>query len=454
MKRTALIALGVGVVAVAAALLYTTVAREAEYRRLVAEGDKALGADQTFVAVENFSGAIALKPDSMLAYLRRGEAYRHRGGADDLQKALRDLRMAAQIDPGAPKPQEELGDVNFALERFARAAESYEAYLRLEDQSTAVRYKLGLSRFRLRDAPGAIAALRQAVAQNDRFAEAFYLLGVCYAQAGSVPEGVASLERAVELAPTLLPARQELVRLLLALKRETDAIRELEKLAAFEPARPDYLVEAGLIYGRLGRTDLAVMELNRAIAIDPSQPLGWQALGRVWLDAAESRKAMEALDHAVRAPNATSEAFTLYGRGLVLSGDLAGAQQAFQQALQKTPADPRAYRELATLAERRGDLLLARDALARYLALATEVTPRELPQRIGELSLRLNQPTEAAKWFRQAAEAADDDATATARLATLQLRAGDREGAAATLERGLRKSPTSTALLALKRQTQ
>lgn len=463
MKRTGLITLGVAMAAVAAALLYTTLAREAAYRRLITEGETALASDQMFVAIEDFSGAIALKPDSMLGYLRRGEAYRRRGGAD-LQTALRDLRMAAQLDPTALKPQEELGDVNFSLERFARAAESYDAYLKLDDRSSTVWYKLALSRFRLSDAGGAIPALLQAVALNDRFAEAFYLLGVCQGQLGQSAEAVKSLGRAVEVSPTasptFLPARQEMVRLLLILKRDADAIRELEKLAAFEPTRPDHLIEAGVIYARLGRTDLALTELNRAAERDPADPRVYQALGQIWLNAAESRrdrvalnKAIEALDRAARAPGATSEGLTLYGRALVLAGDPAGARQAFEQAVQKTPIEPVAYRELASLAQRRGDLLTARDWLVRYLALSTDsAQARDVPQRIGDLCLRLDQAAEAARWLRQAADVSDDDAATVSRLATMQLRAGDRDGAAATVEKGLKKAPNNAALLALRRQ--
>ncbi len=414
MKRTGLIALAVALAAVAAALLYTTLAREAEYRRLIADGENALASDQTFVAIEAFSGAIALKPDSMLAYLRRGEAYRRRGGADDLQTALRDLRTAVQIEPTALKPQEELGDVNFALERFARAAESYDAYLELDDRSSRVWYKLALSRLRLGDAAGAvpvfgrlparqaaaaaIAALRQAVALDARFAEAFYLLGVCQGQVGQSREAVTSLMRAVELAPTLPQAREELIRLLLVLRRDTEAITQLEVLARLEPARTDRLIEAGLIYARLGRTDLALAELSRAAERDPAEPRLYQALGRIWLEAAESRpdrvalkRAIEALGRAVRGPAATSEGLTLYGRALLVQGDWPGAQRAFEQALEKTPVDPAAYRQIASLAQRRGDLLLARDALVRYLALTTDGRDaRELPERIGDLCLRLS----------------------------------------------------------------
>ncbi len=475
MRRPGLVALGIALAAVAAALLYTTLAREAQFRRLMVEGENALASDQPFVAIEDFSGAIILKPGSMLAYLRRGEAYKRRG---DLQTALRDLRRATELDPSATKPFEELGDVNFALERFARAAESYDSYLELDDRSATVLYKLALSRFRLRDPVTAARKLGQAVRLNDRFAEAFYLLGICQAQSGETSGAIDSMARAVALAPTLtrtgtaadqqrfdVAARQELIRLLLAVKRDADAIRELEQLAALEPGRPDHLIDAGLIYGRLGRTDLAVAELTRAAErltgpTDPSQARFNQALGRIWFEAADVRhepgaliKALEALDSAVRAPDARSEAFTLRGRAQLLAADSNGAQQSFEQALRRTPVDPVAYREIGALAERRGDVALARDSLVRYLALTTsDRDTRQLPERIADLCLRLDDRPEAVKWLKQAAEIGGDDAATVIRVAGMQLRAGDGAGAASTVERGLTKSPTSPALLALRRR--
>src|SRR5947207_1503410 len=115
------------------------VERDREYQRLIRQGDDALSRAQTFVAIEAFSGAIALKRGSMLAYLRRGEAHRHRGdSAETLTPALRDLRTAAELDPGATRAQEELGDVNFQLHRYGNAAESYQAYLRLDDHCVPV----------------------------------------------------------------------------------------------------------------------------------------------------------------------------------------------------------------------------------------------------------------------------------------------------------------------------
>ena len=82
--------------AAAGILADQAVERDREYRRLIVQGDEALGRGQTFVAIEAYSDAIALKRGSVLAYLKRGEAHQRRGGAPDtLTAALRDLRTAA-----------------------------------------------------------------------------------------------------------------------------------------------------------------------------------------------------------------------------------------------------------------------------------------------------------------------------------------------------------------------
>ncbi len=457
MRRSILIAVVVALIGGAAVLLYNTLTREAEYRRLIAQGEAALAADQTFVAVEAFSGAIVLKPESMLPHLRRGEAYRRRG---ELAAALRDLRTATRLDPASLKPLDLIGDVNFALERYGAAAESYAAYLQLDDQSAVVYYKLALSRFRQKDTQGAVTALRQAIVLKEKFPEAYYLLGLCHEQMGQLEEAMTSIQRAIDLAPALLPAHEELVHLLLLLKRENEAIEQLERLAALEPSRTDHLIEAGLIYSNLGRVELAVAELNRALERDPTQPRAYQALGRVWLQAAESRhdraflsKAIEALDRGVRGPGATSEGLTLYGRALIQQGDTEGAQQAFEQALDTPPVDPVAYRELASLCERRGDAQRGYDALARYLALAPDRAENsEVAEHLGDLAMRLSKTEDASRWYRQALDGFRDNREAVARLARSLLKAGDTAAATEAVNRALATAPTDPELLALKRE--
>ena len=185
MKRLVVVSVGLAALMVGVVLAWYSVRQEREFQRLIAAGDAALAADQTYGAIEAFSGALVLKSDSMLAHLKRGDTYRRRG---ELTAALRDLREAASLDPSAPRPVELLGDVNTAMGRYPRAAEHYRTFIALDDRSPRVLYKLALAYYRNGQAQDAIGPLRSAVAMNDRFTEAHYLLGMCLRDRGQDDE--------------------------------------------------------------------------------------------------------------------------------------------------------------------------------------------------------------------------------------------------------------------------
>ena len=127
MRRTLVFLAVLAVVVVGVAVFYQITARERDYRALLARGDAALQTEQTFGAIEAYSGAVALRPDSMLAHLRRGETYRRRG---ELEAAERDFQTAAALNPTATRPLDELGDVRYLRQRFQPAIEAYQQCLR------------------------------------------------------------------------------------------------------------------------------------------------------------------------------------------------------------------------------------------------------------------------------------------------------------------------------------
>jgi Flp pilus assembly protein TadD len=445
--------------AVFALLIYTAAAREGTYRRLLAQGEAALAEDQTFAAIEAFSGAIALKGDSMLAYLRRGETYRQRG---DLSAALRDLRTAARLDPSAPHPLAQLGDINYALHRYGRAAERYAEYVQLDDRAPAVLYKLALARYREGSVGAAIDPLRRAVALDDRFAEAHYLLGLCLRDVDLPQDAADALERAVALSPGLVHAREELADLYRSLERRGDEIDQLAVLATLDGSRPHRQVDLGLAFARAGRLEQAVLALSAAIERHPQHTQAYVALGRVWLQAAgvarpdrvALNKAFEALEHAaITEPG--SEALTLLGRARLLGGDLEGAAAALQRAAGKLPVDPEAYLWLAEVAERRGRLADARMALVHYEALVPGGAPaRHIAHatRIAGLSLELDDPVTAVAWLERAAALAPPEPALLGRLADAYWRTGNEEGARLTLAEALKADPRDPSLLGLQRR--
>ena len=439
---------------------YTLSERERTYRRLIRDGDAALARDNASAAVEAFSGAITLKPDSMLGYLKRGQTYRRRG---EFSAAQRDLRRASDIDPAATRPLEEMGDTFLAETppRYRAAAERYEAYARLDNSAARVLYKLGYARYNDGNVSKAIDALRASLTLDASSAEAEYLLGLCERDAQQPDLARQSLERAIKMQPALLQAHEELADLYRALGRTDDQLGQLEALSALDP-RASRDIALGLAYARAGQSERAVLTLGHATAHYPDPAQAYVALGRVWLDIAQARhdrvalnKALEALDSAVGTDD-SSEALTLLGRAQLLTPDPASAERTLQAASRKEPMDPAAFLYLADAAERLAHYAIARQALLDYAALRgdePDARKRGLEAvRLGDLSLRVRDPAASAVYFLQAADEAPADADLLARAADAQLRAGDPDTARGTVARALEKDPHNALALSVLRR--
>jgi tetratricopeptide (TPR) repeat protein len=436
---------------------YQTVAQR-NYSAQLTRGDTALRDDQTFNAIEAYSGAIALRPESMLAYLRRGQTYLRRGDRGDLEAAARDFRTAAALDPTATRPLEALGDALFQSQLYARAAAAYERYARLDDRSARVSYKLALSRYRDRDVNGAIAALKDTLRLDDHQADAQYLLGLCLREQGHAADALKQLEKAVAMAPGLVPAREELADLYAAFNRHTEELEQLQMIAGLDRDHVARQIAIGLAHARAGHWDLAVLTLGGALERSPNEPEIYRALGKVWLERPRDdrtflSKAREALERVASSPSATSDTLTLYGRALLQEGDVEGAEHALQQATRRFPVDPRAFMLYASTAEKQSHFESARQALIQYGGLTTnDADFAQRAARIASLSLRLNDPATAVHWLTQASSSSPSDVRLTTSLADAQIRAGDREAAQATIARGLEKDPNNAALRILARR--
>jgi tetratricopeptide (TPR) repeat protein len=444
--------------AAGAALLYQATARQRDYRSALMRGDNALRDEQSFAAIEAYSGAIELHPDSMLAYLRRGQTYRRRGDRGDLDAAARDFRKAAALDPSAIAPLEGLGDVNYQLDRYGRAADAFERAISLDDRSARISHKLALARYRDGDVDAALDAVARTVRLDERQADAHYLLGMCLREKGRTTEAMRAFERAVALAPGLVAARDELADLYGAHGRRSDQIEQLQVLAALDPTRVERQVEVAMAHAHAGHWDLAVLTLGSALERHHDEPLIYRALGQIWLerprdDAAFLSKAREALERAASSPTAPSDLLTLYARALLDEGAVDDGERALEQAITRFPVEPSAFLLYAAVAEKQNHLVPARNALIAYGTLVrpeTDAVPRAA--KIAALSLQLNDATTAVEWLTQATTASPNDALLLASLADAQLRSGDRAAAQATIARGLDRDPKNAQLAVLARK--
>ena len=433
MRRYVLAFVVLAAIAAMGGALYNAYATDREYARQIAMGDEAAAGDRPFEALEAYSGAIALRPESMLAHLKRGRIYRERG---ELDAAARDLRHAVALDPTAPLPLELLGDTYLSQQRYDHALERYESYLAIDDRSAQVWYKLGLAHYRSGQPAAAIPPLERSIGVDANLAEAHLLLGLCLRERGDIRRARASLETATRLSPALTAPREALATLYSANGDPAAALDQLAALAALDADNAERHVALGLAYAQSRRHEAAVLTLSRAVERFPNDPRVYGALGRVWLETASDRpdpialrKAVEALTTAGVHSDVSSATLTDLGRALLLSNDTAGAERVLRQATTKLPVDVDAYRYLADVTGRAGRVQDARDALIHYAALVGDTRPRDgTAAQIAAYSIRLGDAQSALEWVdRAVTEGGETPELAHLRRRALALAGGSAE---------------------------
>jgi tetratricopeptide (TPR) repeat protein len=399
------------VAAVTAAVVYQSEAREHDYRLLLAQGDAALAAGQTSAAIEDFSGAVALRPDSMLARLRRGETYQQRA---DLDAAARDFRAAAALDPTAPRPLEQWGDVLYQQKRYRRSAEIYGRRLELDDRSSQTHFRRGLAFYRDHNPTAALTSLARAIELDGGLAEAYYVSGLAWRDLHDVSKATAAMKKAVEIAPASLPEREELAALYREAGQRRAELEQLQALAGLDSGHVERTIAVGTARARSGQVELAILTLGNALEQFPDDLALYGAIGHVWLDVARAHpdrtdalaKALEALERAAASATSTSDVKLWYGQALVQDQQIEAAERVLQQATERFPVNPQAFADYAEVAEQLDHPAAARQALLGYHALVgddAKFAARAF--RIGRLSLQLNDVSTAVYWLRRASTA-------------------------------------------------
>jgi tetratricopeptide (TPR) repeat protein len=449
----------VGALAVAGVGLFQHLERGRQYQRLLAAGERALHAGNSYAAIEAFSGALALRPDSMAAYYQRGEAYRAQRHDDE---AVRDLREALRFAPDATQPLIALGQIADAQGHYLEAADWYgRAADRLKDEDPALLYALALARYRAGEPAAAIDPLQRAIARNGSIGEAQYLLGVVYRDTNKPQAAEAALEQAVRVAPLLIPPHEELADLYRSEGQFVNEMTQLQTLATLDH-NVDRQIAIAMAQSNRGQFDAALETLSDAATATPDDSRLSLAQGRVYLARAErtldhdaALRALDALERALAGTARRSEGLALFGRALFLSGDPAAAERILREAVATSPVDPEAFAYLADAAERLSHAAEARDALLNLDALqgdtVSAVTRVEASRRIGALSLRARDPRTALHYLTVAVDGGSDDAATLGLLAQARWQTGDSRGAVEALTRALALQPHDPDLLRLSR---
>jgi tetratricopeptide (TPR) repeat protein len=253
-------------------------------------------------AIDAFSRAARLKPDSHDAIFERGETYRL---LEEYEKAIADLDRAIELGEPDAWALGSRGETHAALENYERA----------------------------------LADLADALAIDPELYWGYVARANVLLQLDRMEEAQADLDRAVQVAPE--SAWPLIQRADLAVTRgEYDAaIADYTRANTVEPDEAWALTRRAELLSDLGRETEAIADLGRAIEIDPSDDLALSNRGALLGQKHRFAEALVDLDRAIEIDPDFAWALDRRGKFRYLSGDHQGALEDFSRSLDIDPED-------------------------------------------------------------------------------------------------------------------
>ncbi len=278
-----------------------------------------------------------------------------------------------------------LGASLLQLERFDEAFEALAQTLTLTDGSPqaallAGRALLGLQRFDEAREHARIALTSKPVEANEFLAEVALVEG----DLGGASQALAQATLEGSPNPQL---RQRLGLALSADGRHSEALPLLDALAREHPEPPALvaLATALVAAGQPAQATAVVGQLDR---IDPNNPGGQEIRGLLALQGGRIDEARGYLEQSVATTPSRANAWNLLAVAHFQLQDVAGAIDAWRQAVTHDPQHFDALYNLAFTATRAGQTDLGRDTLRRYIATAP---PARFAREIQEAQTLLGQ---------------------------------------------------------------
>lgn len=329
------------------------------------------------------------------------------------------LREAVAGNPSDVQPRLALVEHLLAHRQAPQALEAAQAALVAQPESIELLDALGRAQTATGDTQQAVSTFNKLVALAPQSSLPYARLADLELAAKNTAAAKAHLQRAVAIAPDLVPAQQALLRIALSENRTQDA---LAIARAVQKARPQdltgFLWEADLDASKGGN---AAVDRYKALYARFPQPEAAIRLHRALMRADRQPEAEKVAAAWVAAHPQERDLRYYLGEQAMMGGDFARAVAQFQAVLQHHPNYVPALNNMAWAMVRLGDkgaLVPARRA--------TELQP-DVPALLDTLALALAQDKqfdEAVKVQKRVLELAPDEPNGRMTLARIYLQAG------------------------------
>ena len=314
-------------------------------------------------AIEAYHHAIALSPDNAVLMGDLANAYLRLRRLDQADEWYRRALRATDTPPHGDW-YIGLGLVASQRADFATAQAQFEHAIAANPASARAYYNLGLALLSQNQLEAADSALVAAIKRDRDIAPAYFARGRIAMRQKDWTRALPLLERAVS-------DRPEDASYFYTLSQAQFRLRMWEaghqSLAAFREARARFFYEEGhTLLSRSAWKD-ALGWLERALALEPALTEALRDRAHCLLQLGDAEGARRGYEAVLRQDSTSVHATYYLGVAQLLLGDHEAAEVQFVETVQRAPGFADGYRQLAQVREQTGDLAGAEDALTQGL---------------------------------------------------------------------------------------
>ena len=244
------------------------------------QGNVLVMLEQINRAIEVYSHAIELNPNSIYTYNNRGVAYESKGGFD---RAIADYTKAIQLNPNYADAYFNRGAAYLKTGEFEQVLDDCNRAIELKPDYAEGYFNRGVAYGAKGDYDRAIADYTKAIQLNPNYADAYFNRGVAYGAKGDYDRAIADYTKAIQLNPNYANAYTHRG---VAYHKKGEilyAIQDYSTAIGLNPELAEAYAHRGNVY--LSKIDIhrAMDDYNAAIKLNPDSGLAYGNCGVAWL---------------------------------------------------------------------------------------------------------------------------------------------------------------------------
>ncbi len=359
-------------------------------------------------AQKAFEKAIAVDPHYAEPLLNQGILKMEQGQTEEARK---DFERAVRMNSKNHMAHYRMGEAYLALNDPHRALKSLNTSLALNPGNAAVMTKMGEAYEAQGNYPAAIASYRKSINASPSFMPAYVGLSNLYDSRGDGELAMAELKSALIVNPKYNTARNQLGRLALSVDKPDQAMRYYQESLAQNPSDPEALqglsqalmtVAAksssdGQALGQESDLVAAEQAIDEALRVNPNDLRLHLASLRINQLSGKPEASYEKMESILQSPAQNDSERMVQGEALMALGRYEDADQLFRSMMDEASRDPNKLVLIGDTLKINGDLTGARQAYQ----LALNADPQNLKAERGIQRLE-NSETEAQKSLRLA----------------------------------------------------